>query len=189
MKIKLFSSLIIFMIAISANAQKKFSFDLTGGILYPMFDDLPFDYKASIAPQGSLRAWYGIKDDFSIGVEMHYMQLNHSNESGAYLDSHYLGLPILVKRTFPSNLYVIAGIGYAGSVAFEDFPTRTTVSGVSLPAPVSDITGFVYLPASLGYKFGKTFFLEARSLWGLSKMSATYEYKASPIAISAGLSF
>ncbi|PSL06553.1 outer membrane beta-barrel protein [Cecembia rubra] len=179
---------ILFALSIFSNvyAQKNLNFDLAFGANYPRFTDLPFDYKGDFGFNGTLRMWYNISDEFSIGVETNYMQLNHSNNDGAFLKSHYIGLPLLVKRTFPSNLYVAVGVGYLGLAASEEVSFRTEVAGSSIPAPFSELQGFIYLPATLGYNISKGLFVEINSLWGLSNMSKTYEYKASPIALSLG---
>jgi len=175
-----------FILSINILNAQDFSFDFGAGAIYPVFSELPFDYKAKIGPQAFVRAWYNINDDLSIGIEANYLKIDHNNESDAYLKSSYLGLPILIKRTFLSQIYVSAGIGYAGWVSFSDRPIKQIKGGINIPADDSDITGFIYLPAILGYHITDGIFIEARSLWGLSKMSKTYEYTVSPVGLGIG---
>jgi len=189
MKKLLTITLLVLLTSLVSQAQSKLSYELTAGVLHPGFSDLPFDYESNIGAQASFRAWYNLKPSLQIGVETHYMNLAHSGGEGAKLNAHYLGLPVLLKASFPSKLYVITGLGYAGWVAFTDTPLRTQVAGVAIPAPASDITGFVYLPSSLGYKVSDQLSIEARMILGLSNFSKTYEYKATPYALSLAYSF
>lgn len=190
MKKSILSTLLILLIAGGAFAQEGVSFQVSAGGVYPLFDDLPFDYKAELGAQGSARIWYDLQENFSIGVEAHYMMLNYSDDSGNYLKSHYMGIPLLFKRQFENRLYVIAGIGYAGIISSSELAGwEEDEEGVVLPVAYSDIQGFVYLPASFGYQFDGGFFAEARSLWGLSKMSKVYDYKVTPLALSVGVRF
>ena len=190
MKKLILTSLIAFIcVASFSQITENLNFGIRAGYASSQLSNLDDNAEGIMFPQGALFAGYTLKDGLDLIVEANYFRHGYDNDNGSSLYANYLGVPLMLKRTTESGLFLFLGLEVAGRFSSEE-ERVAIIEGNQIINPFMNLKNIIFTrPVGIGFNFSESLFIEGRWNKGLTSIAENYDYSPNLYSVSLGYNF